>query len=302
MTRAAPADEAEARLHALLAGTWLTQTCAAVTGRAAGDVAAGLAAEAADPGSTVAGELGRRGVEPYVYSDGLEAFYRDSDAFLFELAVWNRRGFKTSMRRWTGRRAAAEALRLGRPLEVLAFGDGIGVDAASLAITGQRVVYFEVPGLSQRVAAELFDETGVAVEVVTDSADLAGRAFDAITCFDVLEHVPDPRALLADLVNRLRPGGLLFVHAPFYLILPPYPTHLAANRRYAGRLHWYERAGLTLIDGQPLWNPLLFRKGGDEAKASAARRAMVRATGLALQVGRYTSAPFKPFHRLGRVG
>ena len=207
------------------------------------------------------------------------------------------------MRRWTGRRAAAEAERLGRPLEVLAFGDGIGVDAAALATAGHRVTYFEVPGLSQRVAARLFEQIGVEVEVVTDAADLAGRAFDAITCFDVLEHVPDPRALLAELVGRLGDGGLLFVHAPFYLILPPYPTHLMASRRYAGRLHWYERAGLTLLDGQPLWNPLLFRKGGGGAgRASAARRAAVRATGFALQVGRYTSTPFKPFHRLGRHG
>ena len=209
MSRAVSPDEAENRLQALLAGDWLVDAYAAVTGRGAAEVAAGLAAEADDPGSTVAGELLRRGVEPYVYSDGLEAFYRDSDAFLFELAVWNRRGFKRSMRRWTVGRAAEEAARRGRPLRVLAFGDGIGVDAAALALEGQDVTYFEVPGLSQRVAARLFDQIGVKVGVVTDLANIAGREFDAVTCFDVLEHVPDPRVLLGDLVNRLGDGGLL---------------------------------------------------------------------------------------------
>ena len=294
-------EQIESRLQELVTGGWLAGTYADVTGRTAGDVEALLKAEAADPGSTVASELRRRGVEPFVDSPGLHAFYRESDAFLFELAVWNTRGFKRSMRGWTVARCNEGSARLGRPLGVLAYGDGVGLDAAALAMAGQDVTYFEVPGLSQQVAARLFEEVGVSVQVVTDPAALAGRAFDAVTCFDVLEHVPEPRGLVADLATKIVDGGLLFAHAPFYLVLPPYPTHLRANRRYAGRLNLYGREGLTLIDGRPLWNPLLFRKG-EGGGGSAVRRGVVRAMAYPLRTGRYASGQFRLFHRLGRRG
>ena len=49
----------------------------------------------------------------------------------------------------------------------------------------------------------------------------AGRSFErrfaAIGCFDMLDHVRQPRAVLADLHNRLRPGGCLFLTVPFLL-------------------------------------------------------------------------------------
>lgn len=35
--------------------------------------------------------------------------------------------------------------------------------------------------------------------------------FDAVTCLEVLEFTPDPRAVLAELVRVLRPGGVLLV-------------------------------------------------------------------------------------------
>lgn len=42
----------------------------------------------------------------------------------------------------------------------------------------------------------------------------ASDSFDAITLWDVLEHVPDPRALLDEVHRILRPGGILLVNYP----------------------------------------------------------------------------------------
>lgn len=46
-----------------------------------------------------------------------------------------------------------------------------------------------------------------------DTAQNAGR-FDAVTLAHVLEHVPDPSALLASLHTMLKPGGHLYIELP----------------------------------------------------------------------------------------
>ncbi len=43
---------------------------------------------------------------------------------------------------------------------------------------------------------------------------LDGRRFDVVTLIDVLEHVPDPVALLQQCADRLAPGGILVVVTP----------------------------------------------------------------------------------------
>ena len=45
-------------------------------------------------------------------------------------------------------------------------------------------------------------------------SDLGDEALDLVTAFDVLEHIPDDRAAVAELARALRPGGTLLVHVP----------------------------------------------------------------------------------------
>jgi 2-polyprenyl-3-methyl-5-hydroxy-6-metoxy-1,4-benzoquinol methylase len=42
----------------------------------------------------------------------------------------------------------------------------------------------------------------------------ATGVFDVITAFHVLEHVPDPRAMLRGLVSKLAPGGRVVIEVP----------------------------------------------------------------------------------------
>jgi SAM-dependent methyltransferase len=39
-------------------------------------------------------------------------------------------------------------------------------------------------------------------------------SYDAVCCFQVLEHVRDPKALFADIVQAAKPGGLIFIGVP----------------------------------------------------------------------------------------
>jgi SAM-dependent methyltransferase len=54
--------------------------------------------------------------------------------------------------------------------------------------------------------------------------------FDLVTCLDVIEHTPDDRASLAELLRVTRPGGLLVATVPAYNAL--YSAHDVANGHY----------------------------------------------------------------------
>jgi 2-polyprenyl-3-methyl-5-hydroxy-6-metoxy-1,4-benzoquinol methylase len=61
------------------------------------------------------------------------------------------------------------------------------------------------------VAEELFGFSSFVGDLSGFSSDLA---FDAITMWDVLEHVPDPVAFAEGARSYLAPGGALFLRTP----------------------------------------------------------------------------------------
>ena len=58
---------------------------------------------------------------------------------------------------------------------------------------------------------------GRAADVVAplDALPVPDASFDAVLCTQVLEHVPDPAAVLAELHRVLAPGGSLWLTVPF---------------------------------------------------------------------------------------
>jgi SAM-dependent methyltransferase len=62
-------------------------------------------------------------------------------------------------------------------------------------------------------AAEVRSGAQVFVGDVPD-ATFAPRSFDVITCFDVLEHVYEPRRVIEKVAEWLKPGGIFYVLVP----------------------------------------------------------------------------------------
>ena len=92
-----------------------------------------------------------------------------------------------------------------RPLRVLDFGCGNG---EFLSICHQ--FGFDAVGVDRSTARR--DKAGI--DVVASMDDLDGRPFHAITLFEVLEHLDDPRGILEKLRSRLAPGGILILETP----------------------------------------------------------------------------------------
>jgi SAM-dependent methyltransferase len=244
------------------------------------------------PGSNVAQAFADTKLTPYLWTNEMQQFYESTDAFLYELIIWNRNRLKRRMRRWV---ATYFARTSSEPLDILSIGDGLGFDSAYLAKLGHRVTYFEFPGYSESFARKVFADSNTPITVLTDPNNIPHGAFDAVVCLDVLEHVPAPSDFVRRLIDYLRPEGKLLVHAPFFMIHPSNPTHLKANRTFSGKLSLYTDLSLKLIDGEIFWNPLVFQKTSDGSSTPSPLKPSLlalRLTGLYLALGRFSLLPF----------
>ena len=270
----------------------LVELIAKITGRPKSDVVERLRREEVSLGRAAREDLERRGLPRHVWSDELVRFYEQTDAFLFESLVWNVTRHKNRMRRWIAEFLLRE---FGQPVHLLMYGDGLGIDSFYLAQAGHRVESFEVSQACVQFAEAIFATGGIDVRIHRALADLPAAHVDVLICLDVLEHAPDPPALVEQLCQILRPGGYLIVHAPFFYVHPAVCTHLRANRRYSGDVRrLYRPAGLRPVDGSLFWDPLVLRKSGDQTlppSRSLWRPWLLRLTGVFLAVGRYWSAP-----------
>ena len=96
---------------------------------------------------------------------------------------------------------------------IVDFGAGIGTFAFALCAEGYSVQCVE-PDPGQ---AKLIRERGL--PVVESLGQLPPRSADVIYTFNVLEHIEDDRAVLSDLLQVLKPHGLLIVYVPAFPIL-----------------------------------------------------------------------------------
>jgi 2-polyprenyl-3-methyl-5-hydroxy-6-metoxy-1,4-benzoquinol methylase len=116
---------------------------------------------------------------------------------------------------WSQPRPDVAALVEGRGLELLELGCAEGRLGAALKTSGvaRRVVGVERdPAAAARARASL-DEVHEA-DLAAWTPPFPPETFDGMIAADVLEHLPDPEAVLAAVLPAVRPGGQVIVSVP----------------------------------------------------------------------------------------
>ena len=153
-----------------------------------------------------------------------------------------------------------------RGKKVLDIGCGGGILAESMARKGAKVTGIDLSEKALKVADLHSLESGVPVRYELIAAEaLAARepaSFDVVTCMEMLEHVPDPAAIVQACATLVKPGGHVFfstlnrnpksylfavIGAEYLLRLLPKGTHDYGKFITPAELAQYVRnAGLTV--------------------------------------------------------
>jgi 2-polyprenyl-6-hydroxyphenyl methylase/3-demethylubiquinone-9 3-methyltransferase len=170
--------------------------------------------------------------------------------------------------------------------KVIDIGCGGGLVAEGMARRGATVTGIDLGEAPLAVARLHAEKEGIEVEYLnipaeTIAAERAGQ-YDAVTCLEMLEHVPDPASVVAACAQLVKPGGQVFfstinrnpksflfaiVGAEYVLRLLPRGTHeykkFIRPSELAG---WCRDAGLQVHDTTGMtYNPLteVYRLGRD---------------------------------------
>lgn len=97
---------------------------------------------------------------------------------------------------------------------ILDVGCGGGILSESLAKAGAKVTGIDMSEAVIKIAKLHALEQQVALTYAVESMETHAQnnpeSYDLITCMELLEHVPDPKQMIADIYTALRPGGKAF--------------------------------------------------------------------------------------------
>jgi 2-polyprenyl-3-methyl-5-hydroxy-6-metoxy-1,4-benzoquinol methylase len=137
-------------------------------------------------------------------SEGIERYYRDVFA-----SPWHRKG--QQLNSFVNHAALRRIVDLSTVRTFLDVGCGYGFLLQRL----KDKYKIEAVGTEPSTQEAQWGSTNLAVRIenkLLGQAGLPKNHFDVVACFEVIEHVPDPRAFVAELAEHAKPGGLVIIN------------------------------------------------------------------------------------------
>jgi SAM-dependent methyltransferase len=177
-----------------------------------------------------------------------QELYRTSEAYLYNLTAFAMSQTKAPY--------IAELTRAVAPgARLLDYGCGIGSDGLALLEAGYQVEFADFDNPSVRYLRWRLERRGLSAPIHDLDRDEVPGGFDLSYAFDVIEHVDDPFAFLAEMEGRARlvlvnflepePGETTLHHE---LPIDALVRHAASQRLVRYRRH-YGRSHLVLYGG-----------------------------------------------------
>jgi len=154
-------------------------------------------------------------------------FYNSTDLEIFELMHYH------SVLRDEGPLNYVCALNLAERLHCrtfLDYGSGIGSGGLLFAKAGFNMTLCDISSPLLEFSKWRFEKRGMKAECIDLKVGKFQGSADLVTCFEVLEHTPDPLRILKDCWSSLREGGYLILTAPFGKD-PERPMHIVHHPR-----------------------------------------------------------------------
>ncbi len=143
-------------------------------------------------------------------------------------------GFERFLReRWSTKRGG----------HILDLGAGLAPYAAVYHRSFERATTVDVPYSAH-------DNRRIDVFASAEDLPFEDATFDAVLCSEVLEHCPDPAAVLREIHRVLRPGGAVYLTTPFSLGVHEAPYDFYRYTPFALR-YLAEMAGLKVVSVEP---------------------------------------------------
>lgn len=230
-----------------------------------GTVADLIKLEVEQPGAAVLRDIRAYDVIPYAMSSQMDDLYKYGMGLAIELASTYSDEGRLQMAAFILCALLEKRATAGRPLRILALGDGIASDTVRLAAAGLAIDYIDYDKSNMARIAELNIAAARAAskgEFNVRVIEQVDNKYDAVVCLEVIEHVPSPLEFADAISGYLEEDGLLFMSECFNGIEARWPTHLLSNEKFAGKLPLMLVKDFVLLGANksPYGKPFVFRK------------------------------------------
>lgn len=172
----------------------------------------------------------------------IESWFKKNDTYLFELCdVHSQKAKKKIVR------TALGICRKNGVKTLLDYGGGIGEEVILAAKSGIQATLADLPSLTFEFAKwrSKYHKQKINFIEISNNTPLK-NSYDAIFCFEVLQHIYSPKKVAGHLVSHLNPNGLLIVTTRFNNLT--YPIALRKNSKIEeGMVSFFQENGLELI-------------------------------------------------------